>query len=143
MVRNAAKGQNVMFQNKYALVNGVEHDIVDGGALSCSFFLSGVLYVNKLIKDMHANMLGLEKDLGESGWQQISEPREGAVLIWEPQTPTKQRSYEPTQLHAGVYVGHDLAVSNDSNGGLAPCEHHYTFAGTRKVLRIWWHPDLA
>ncbi len=142
MVRNAAKGGNYMFQNKYALVDGVEHDILDGGALSCSFFLSGVLYVNKLIKDMHTNMLGLEKDLEASGWQQVTELREGALLVWEARPPVKERSWEPTQLHAGIYIGNERAVSNGSNTTLMPEEHHYTYDGARKISRIWWHPEL-
>ncbi len=142
MVRNAAKGENYMFQNKYALVNGVEQDITDGGSLSCAFFLSAVLYINKLIKDMHANMAGLEKDLEASGWVQISQTREGAVVVWEPRAPLKERSYEPTQLHAGISVGGGRVVSNASSSTLIPAEFPEDYDGGRKILRIWWHPEL-
>src|SRR3989304_9509146 len=85
MVRNAAQGENHMFRNLCAEVDGAEYDITDGGALSCSFFLSGILYINKLIRDMHANMAGLEKDLAASGWGQAAQPaREGDGVTLEP-----------------------------------------------------------
>lgn len=143
MIRNAAKGENHMFRNLYALVDGTETDIVDSGNLSCAFFLSGVLFMNKFIKDMHANMLGLEKDFALSGWQQIKEPKEGSVLVWEPLPPDKQRAFQPTEFHAGFYIGNDRAISNGSRNTLMPEEHHYTYDGARKIIRIWWHPELA
>ena len=142
MVRNAAKGENHMFRNNFAVVDGVERDIVDDGALSCTYFLSGVLYMHKLIGDMHANIAGLERDLEASGWKPVDEPREGAILVWEARPPVKERPWEPTQLHAGVYIGDERAVSNGSNSTLMPEEHHYTYDGTRKVIRIWWHDAL-
>ncbi len=142
MIRNAAKGQNHMFQNLYASIDGQETDIVDNGNLSCAFFLSGVLFINKLIRDMHANMSGLEKDLLASGWQQSTELKEGAILVWEPLPSDKQRNFQPTGLHAGFYIGNDHAISNGSRSTLMPEEHHYTYDGTRKVVRIWWHPSL-
>ena len=142
MVRNAAKGENYMFQNLYASVDGQQIDITDGGALACSFFLSAVLFVNKLIKDMHANMLGLEKDLEASGWVHVTEPKIGAVIIWEHRPPKKARPFSPTQLHAGIYIGDDRTVSNDSSDTLVPREFPLSYDGTRKVERIWWHPSL-
>jgi len=143
MARNSARGENRMFQNLFADVDGVRTDIVDGGALACSFFLSAVLYLNKLIDDMHSNMAGLERDLERNGWTLADEPRAGAVLIWEPRQSTKERAFDPTQLHAGIYVGNDRAVSNGSNTALMPEEHHWTYDGARKVLRIWRHPILG
>ena len=142
MVRNTAQGENYMFCNLYAIVDDKEQDIVDGGALACAFFLSGILYMNKLIKDMHANISGLERDLKESGWLEIAEPREGAMLIWESREPHKNRQWEPTKLHAGIYDGNDRAVSNGSNTTLMPEEHHFTYNNTRKIIRIWWHTTL-
>jgi hypothetical protein len=91
---------------------------------------------------MHANMLGLEKDLASSGWTQVPEPREGAVLVYEARPPSKERPWEPTQLHAGIYIGNERAVSNGSNSTLMPQEHHVTYDGTRKIERIWWHESL-
>src|SRR3989344_4940005 len=134
MIQNAAKGENSMFRNLYALVDEKEKDIVKNGDLSCAFFLSGVLYINKLIKDMHSGVVGLEKDLLESGWEEINELKEGAILIWEPSASG--------HLHAGVYIGNDKAVSNMSEASGVPGEHHFTYNNTRKIIRIWWHDKL-
>lgn len=134
MVRNAAKGENHLFRNLYALVDGEEADINKNGALACGFFSSAILYVNKLIKDMHAGVAGLERDLGESGWSVAAgEPEEGDVIVWEPL---------PIHLHLGFSLGGERAVSNGSNTTLMPEEHHYTYDGTRKIVRIWRHPIL-
>lgn len=142
MIRNAAQGENHMFRNLFADVDGQEQDINKNGALSCSFFASAVLYINKLIEDMHAGVPGLERDLEASGWTQIDEPREGAVLVWEPLEGSFVPGMGSQHTHLGFYVGDDRAVSNGSNTTLMPEEHHWTYDGTRKVVRIWWHPDL-
>ncbi len=142
MIHNAAHGENHMFRNLYATVDGIEQDIVDNGQLSCAFFVSAVLYVNKFIRDMHANMTGLEKDLVGSGWLQIDEPREGAILVWKAEVPTKKRTYQPTGVHGGFFVGNGRAISNASENGGVPVEHDWTYNGTRKVERIYWHPML-
>ncbi len=133
MIRNAARGENHMFRNLYALVDGVEQDINKNGALSCGFFASAVLYLNKLISDMHAGVPGLERDLQASGWEIIPDLREGAVIVWEPNNG---------HLHAGFYIGNDLAVSNGSNSTLMPREHSVHDGEGRNIARIWWHSEL-
>lgn len=138
MIRNSARGENHMFRNRYATVDGMEQDIVHDGSLACSFFASTILFINKLIKDMHAGVVGLERDLEASGWVQINDLREGAVLTWEPQVGSDDQSH----MHVGFYVGNDMAVSNNSNEFHVPREHHYTYNDTRKIIRIWWHPEL-
>jgi hypothetical protein len=138
MVVNAARGENHMFRNLWASVDGEVRDINKDGALSCGFFASALLYLNKFIGDMHAGVTGLERDLAASGWTQATELREGAVLVWEPRTGGDGTPH----LHAGFYIGNDRAVSNGSNTTHMPEEHHATYDGTRKIERIWWHPDL-
>jgi len=138
MVRNAAKGENHTFRTLWASVDGEARDINKDGALACGFFTSAILFLNKLIKDMHAGVAGLERDLEASGWVQIPQPREGAVLVWEPRPGADGTPH----LHAGFYIGDDRAVSNGSNSTHMPEEHHFTYEGTRKIERIWWHPSL-
>jgi hypothetical protein len=142
MIRNSAKGENHMFRNDYALVDGQEQDINANGALACSFFASAILYTNKLIKDMHAGTMGLEKDLKASGWVQIDELREGALVVWEPQQGRFVPGMGHEHGHLGFYIGNNRAVSNGSNSTLMPEEHDATYDGTRKIERIWWHPVL-
>lgn len=142
MVRNAAKGENHAFRNLYALVDDAEQDINKNGALACAFFASAILYINKLISDMHAGVPGLERDLKASGWELIDAPREGAVLVWEPFEGSFVPGMGQTHSHLGFCVGNDRAVSNGSNSTLMPEEHHITYNDTRKIARIWWHPVL-
>lgn len=138
MIKNAARGENHMFRNLWASVDGEVRDINKDGALACGFFTSAVLFLNKLIGDLHAGVAGLERDLTASGWVHIPAPREGAVIIWEPRPGADGTPH----LHAGFYIGDDRAVSNGSNSTLMPEEHHITYNDTRKVERIWWHPSL-
>lgn len=138
MVKNAAAGENRMFRNIYALVDGVEKDILEDGNLSCAAFVSGVLAMHGLIDRPHAAVAGTEKALEAAGWVVIPEPRAGAVLSWV------SISYSDTRTHGhlGFFIGNERAVSNASNGVGVPREHHWTYDGSRTVERIWWHPSL-
>jgi uncharacterized protein YycO len=138
LISNAAKGENHMFRNLYAVVDGRERDIFENGALSCSAFASGVLTLTGLMKGPRATVDSFEKALKDGGWIRLKEPREGAVLIWEGKTYSDGQ----THRHAGFYVGNDRAVSNGSNSSGFPQEHHWTYEGTRNVESIWWHRDL-
>lgn len=153
MIANAAKGESRMFQNFYIALDGVERDALKGGALSCGTFLSSVLYLQnstleflkkpRWISFVHANIPAIEKDIQENGWYEIQELREGAILVWEAREGTDIPVYGNMHLHAGFYLGNERAISNGSNTTLMPEEHHYTYEGTRKIIRIWWHPELG
>lgn len=133
MIANSAKGENNMFRNLFGLIDGVEVDLLDDGRKSCAAFASSVLYLQKLIDDIHATVESTEKDMLSSGWQEISELREGAVITWERQGG---------HLHIGFYVGDGKAISNASNSSGVPEIHDATYGGTRKIERIYWHEDL-
>ncbi len=148
MIRNTAQGDVRIFRNLFATVDGVERDLLDDGKVSCAVFVSSLLYLlnsslehdgkSRWIRYTHATVASTEKDLGESGWVQIPDVREGAIISWEPITFDDGT----THGHIGFYVGNDRAISNASNGDGVPREHDYTYGGTRKVIRIWWHPAL-
>lgn len=148
-IRNAARGSNHMFRNLYANVDGVKRDILEGGRLSCAFFVSSMIYMQncawptKLVKEIHTTVSGLENDLQKSGWRELKKPKSGAVLIWE-----KQKFNDGSfHRHVGFYVGGKVAISNHT-GKRFPVEHHYTFGvmkdGTpvRKIEKILWHDIL-
>ncbi|HTP57179.1 MAG TPA: hypothetical protein VMJ72_02810 [Candidatus Paceibacterota bacterium] len=139
MIRNAVRGETHLFRNVFASVDGVERDILEDGKLACASFVSGILMLNGLIDRPHATVPGTEKALAAAGWSIIDEPREGAVLSWEPITYSDTR----THGHLGFYIGNERAISNASNASGIPREHHWTYDGTRNVVRIWWHPSLA
>ncbi len=142
MIRNAAKGESRMFRNVYALVDDAEMDITGDGRWSCAFFVSVVLYANKLIGDMHTGVAGLEEDLKANGWQETKDLKEGAVIVWEPQKGNFVPGIGEMHSHLGFFVGNDRAVSNSSDETGVPKEHHITYNGARKIERIWWHSDL-
>lgn len=142
MIRNAARGENHMFRNLYASVDSEELDINKDGALACGFFASAVLYIHKLINDMHAGVGGLERDLSQSGWSMINDLREGAVIVWEPQEGSFVPGMGTLHSHAGFYIGDGRAVSNGSSSTLMPREHEASDGEGRKIVRIWWHPVL-
>ena len=139
MIENSAKGENWMFRNFYVEKDGQEIDVLDNGGWSCAAFVSGILYLNKLIKDVHANTFSVEKDMLESGWQEVKDLRPGAVLFWEKKI-AKDDGLE--HGHHGFYIGNDVAISNDSQGKGFPWKHHYTYNDTRKIQKIYWHSAL-
>lgn len=154
MIENAARGENWMFRNFYAEVSGKEKDILGNGRWSCAVFVSSILYLNKLIGDIHANTGSVEKDMLESGWQVTTCDvgtldddiasrqkglRPGAVLVWEVKiAPDDNQPHS----HIGFYAGGKEAISNDSRGAGFPHKHHYTYNGARKIEKIYWHPKL-
>ncbi len=135
MIRNSIGTS--MFRNLYAKVDGKRKDVLDDGVLSCAFFVSSVLTIFGLIKEAHATVDGTVRDLEESGWRRIREPKPGAVLVWE------MRNYKDgsQHRHIGFYVGHGRAVSNDTPTRVL-AKHHWTYHGKRKVDSIWWHRKL-
>jgi len=152
MIRNMAKGENHVFQNFFITIDGAERDALNGGSLACGTVVSSVLYLQnstleflkkpRWIQFTHANIPAVEKDMKDSGWYQIDDVREGAIITWEARKGTEIPVYGDMHLHMGFYLGNDRAVSNGSNSTLMPEEHHYTYDGTRKILRIWWHSLL-
>ena len=148
MVANAAKGDTRLFQNFFIAIDGREQDALNGGALGCGTVVSSILYLQnstleflkkpRWIQFTHANVPAVEKDMERNGWYRIEDMRGGAVLTWEP----KPGADGAPHLHMGFYIGNDRAVSNGSNSTHMPEEHHVTYDGTRKIIRIWWHPEL-
>ena len=130
-----------LFRNLFALVDGKRQDILKNGELSCAFFASAILLQFGLIKTGHTTVAGLVKDLENSDWEKITEPRPGAALIWEPLDFDGE-----THSHCGFYIGDDQAISNSANSGV-PAQHHLTYGIEdgkvgRKVVAIYWHNML-
>ncbi len=137
MIRNAARGENHMFRNLFAEVNGVERDIADDGNLACATFVSSVLLLWGLAMERHATVSGTVRDLQNFGWERNDTPRVGSVIVW------KERPYQDGSHHShiGFVVGEDRAVSNMSAEGV-PREHSITMDGEREIDYFLWHPEL-
>ncbi len=142
VIRNSVGSR--MFRNFFMEIGGEKIDATRNGEVSCAFFASNVLHMFsalKLITEPHLTVDSTEKDLLARGWREISEPRAGAVLIWE-----SKESHGGRNRHIGFYTGNGLAISNDSDTGI-PAVSHWTFGEKegkpiRKVEKILWHDAL-
>ena len=144
IVENSIKGgDNYLFRNLYADVDGVEKDILEDGALSCVVFASAVLLNLELIKKPHATVPSAVKDMLENGWYEITQLKLGAVILWE-KIMFEDGKEHP---HIGFYIGNEEAVSN-SFSDKCPRRHHVTYGvnpdgvPVRKIEKIYWHPEL-
>lgn len=140
VIKNSV-GSNI-FRNLYAKVNGKKTDITENGNLSCALFVSSVIYWFKLIKNLHATVDGVVKDLEESGWKKVEKPRVGSIIVWE------KNDFGGGDLHKhiGFYIENKKAISN-SPKLKHPVEHHCTFGASknkpaRKIESIWWNNKL-
>lgn len=125
-----------MFQNFYATVDDMKKDIMNGGGLSCAFFVSSITMLTGLSKNLHGTVDGTVRDLNESGWGEISDLRIGAVIIWE-----KEIFDGEEHKHIGFYIGNNEAISNSSLKKV-PVQHNATFDGKRKIANILWNSKL-
>jgi hypothetical protein len=138
IVENSVKGgDNYLFRNLYADIDGKEVDILEDGAISCAAFVSTILLMPELIKMPHATVSGTEKDMLENGWYEIKAPKPGAVIVWEKVLFEDQKEHR----HLGFCVNNDEAISNSAKEGF-PRRHHVTYNGQRKIEKILWHPEL-
>ena len=128
------------YRNCYALVDGEEKDILKNGDLSCAFYVSSILLMAGLIKEIHTTVSGLLRDMESSGWEKTPESGEGDVLFWE-----EIQTADGRHGHAGFFWGGDFAVSNNSKNG-EPVKHKLDFEGEatagRKVIATYRHPKL-
>lgn len=143
VIRNSVGSK--LFRNFYLELDGKKMDATKNGVVSCAFFVSNVLNMFpslKLIKEPHLTVKATVKDLLESGWKEISEPRLGAVLVWE-----EKESHGGRNKHIGFYIGDGAAISNNADTGM-PDIHHWTFGGdadekpARSVEMILWNSSL-
>lgn len=142
MIENAAKGENWMFRNLYAEVDGQEKDILEDGRLSCAVVLTSIIYLNRLTDDLSSTVDSAVRKLLASGWYETDELKPGAVLVWEKKAVQPPHGDGKLHSHIGFYVGGEMAVSNSSFNSGVPIKHHYTYNDTRKIEKILWHPEL-
>lgn len=121
-----------MFQDIFALIDGKRRNVTRGGVLSCAFFVSGILTIAGLIKEIHGTVDATVRDMELSQWKRQRTPKRGDVLVWE-----KQNGHR----HIGFYIGNHRAVSN-STSKRYPVAHHWTFGSVRgkpkrRIEEIW------
>lgn len=144
VIKNSAGSK--MFRNSYAKINGKKTDILKNGMLSCAFFVSSILVLFKLIKEIHVTVNGTIRDLKKSGWKSASggkKPRIGSVLVWEKIDFGNKNFHK----HIGFYIGNNKAISTNSLKKGQPRIHHWTYGirrnkPIRKVELIYWNKKL-
>ncbi len=125
-----------MFSHLFVEIDSKKQDLLKDGNLSCAYFVSSILKLFGLIKDVHATVDGTIKDMEASGWERIKNPKKGAVLVWE-----EKDFNEEKHKHIGFFLGKDMAISNSSRKR-KPILHHWTYQDKRKVEAIFWHRRL-
>ncbi|MFZ2151237.1 MAG: NlpC/P60 family protein [Candidatus Absconditicoccaceae bacterium] len=127
MIKNSI-GTN-MFKNNFFESNGKKVDIVKNGSDSCAYFVSSVLKIFGLIKNIHATVDGTIKDIVKYGWKEYKgkEIPLGAILVWEVKNGHK---------HIGFYVGNNKAISNSSNKKEI-AKHSLDYNSKRNIEKIY------
>lgn len=135
-----------IFRNFYAKVKEKKKDILNNGELSCSFFVSSILVIFKLIKEIHFTVSGSIRDLEKSGWRKIEVDSQikkrikpGNIILWE-----EKKIDQEVHKHIGFYLGRKKAISNAYwlYKKREPIIHHFTYHGKRKIVAIYWHKKL-
>lgn len=127
-----------LWRNNYFFINNSKKskDILENGNLSCAYYVSSILYLLKLIKDLHTTVEGTIRDLKDSGWYKIEKPKKGAIVIWE--------KGKHGHKHIGFYLSKNKVISNSSKKGypiLHPIDY-FIGDGKRKVECFYFHDKL-
>lgn len=125
------------WQNFYASVDGVEKDVMQGGELSCAYYVSSILATFGLIDRAHATVPSLVENLPQYGWRKVKTPKPGDLLVY------KNREFNGTPYpHIGFYIGANRAISNSAKEKV-PVEHDWLM-GDENLCQIEsiWHKDL-
>ena len=134
LIRNSI-GSN-LFRNFYVEVpERGKFDAIDDGYNSCAFYVSAVLVVFKKLSGIHGTIDSTIKDLKESGWIQVNNPKEGDVIVWE-----AQQFDDGLKEHIGFSLGNCKAISI-SWTNKTPIEHSDTFDGKRNIVSIFRQID--
>lgn len=96
------------WQTVWADVDGKKTDVTMCGVKSCAFYVSSILKNFDMVTRTHATVSATVKDLRESGWISISNPKAGAIIVYEPVVFDDGESNE----HIAICIDSKQAVSN-------------------------------
>jgi hypothetical protein len=143
MIKNSV-GSN-LFRNRFFKINDVSIDVLDDGDLSCAMYVSSILLSLQLIKEPHTTVIGTIADIEEMGWYKITEPKEGALILWG--FKKLDDGTQGKHNHVGFYIDAETAISNSSPDRHI-VRHHLTYGHLdsgeprRDILAYYWHPKL-
>lgn len=123
-----------MFQHFYVRrkSDGKELDTMEGGELSCAYFVSSMLAIANLIDSAHSTVATTVARMQEAGWKQIDAPKPGAVVVWP--------EYEEHE-HIGFVLDKDEYISNNLVKR-TPQLHKRQLPDGRMPKAYYWHSAL-
>lgn len=134
-----------LFRSLYFDIKGETIDVLEDGDLACASYVSGILLLFGLIKERHTTVNGTIEDMRASGWYDIPELREGAVLVWG--FKKRDDGTQGKHRHLGFYINAELAISNSSDKRVID-EHHPTYGtfpsgeARRDIQFVLWNDRL-
>jgi len=137
MVKNSVGSKT--WQTVWADIDGVKTDVTEGGIKSCAYFVSGILKNFDFVKKTHATVNSTIKDLKESGWEMISNPKAGAIVVYEAIEFDDGQSNE----HIAICIDDTKAVSNSYTEKI-PVIHDIEMSfdnNPRKITHILYNED--
>ncbi|MGL4758256.1 MAG: hypothetical protein ACRCXZ_02895 [Patescibacteria group bacterium] len=114
-----------LFKNFPLIVNGDKIDAVRNGAISCAFYVSGILSMLNMIESIHGTIIATELDIKNYDFKELRIEdglEEGDIIVWEGVNFGDKEN--PTiHEHIGFYIGQGKAISNSEKLG-HPIEHN-------------------
>lgn len=125
-----------IFQNFFGEDIDGKRDLLEDGELSCSYFVSSILYRFGFIDSIHLRSESTIKDMLEFGWEEVDlENLEiGDVVYWD-KSKIKERDLKNQDSevpHVGFYIGQDKVISH-SDAVKSPAEHDLEYKGRLPV----------
>jgi hypothetical protein len=134
LIRNSVGTK--MFQENYAFYEGKRQNLVEGGNLSCAYYVTFLLKGLGLIDELHLTVTGTEQALQKHGWKHTTKLKPGAIVTWE-----SEEFDDGPHKHIGFFIGNKRAVSTSFKTQTV-IEHSADFEGKRRIESMYWHPKL-
>lgn len=124
MIENAEGTR--MFRSLFAQRDDSENpeDILNGGELSCAFFVSNLLLLFGWVDAPHATVKSVRRVLLENGWESVGaeDIQSGDVVFWEEVVSKNSDRHS----HVGFALNDKEAIST-SDKNHAVMRHHITY----------------
>jgi len=137
MIKNSVGTK--LFRNLYLEINKERIDATRNGKFSCAYFVSAILLMSGLIKEMHATVDKTVKDMEKFGWKRrrIAKVKPGDIIAWERMMAEDKKLHS----HIGFYIGNKKAISNSWQKRI-PAVHSWNYNGKRKIIAIYHWPKF-
>ena len=133
------------YRKCFFLIDGKPLDVLFNGDVACAFYVSSILFSLGLIGEIHTKVKTTRADMMASGWYEIPEPREGAVIEWG--CKNLEGGKRSRHHHVGFWMSPRWAISSDSSK--KRIARHHPNCGKladgspiREAVAYYWHDNL-